>query len=174
MLSRFTVFLCFLMLHYLDQVTFFIHVCFMLLKIFKLNVIRYTAGLEFVFLFQFYRNDIMVSNHCNKVKFLLLFLYKDLYSQGSPLNVWQHLTGLGWVFFCQSSYWMYLHRVHWYHRSFCSYHCGVCRLMEENLFFVFPGLPISFPSLTLLHLCKTESSGKQFKMISVSYVGCLI
>ena len=90
------------------------------------------AGLEFVFLFQFYRNDIMVSNDCNKVKFLLLFLYKDLYLQGSPLNVWQHLTGLGWVFFCQSSYWMYLHQVSWYHRSFCSYQFGVCRLMEEN------------------------------------------
>ena len=45
------------------------------------------AGLEFVFLSQFYRNDIMVSNDCNKVKFLLFFLYNDLYLQGSPLNV---------------------------------------------------------------------------------------
>ena len=25
------------------------------------------AGLEFVFLFQFYRNDIMVTNDCNKI-----------------------------------------------------------------------------------------------------------
>ena len=136
-----------------------------------------------MFLFQFQSNDIIVSNDCCKVKFLLLFLYKDLYWQGSPLNVLQHLTGLGWVFFCQSSYWMYSYQVSWYHNSFHIHHFSVCRMEEnchpkklllETVNWKCPGnapkkhwgtrlwhtwsLSISFPSLELLRLCKTENS----------------